>query len=107
MPCYSRITTKLTDLAAVKTAAEQLGYRVNQSGNVLYISGEGANSLSVFTIHGQKELDARAPGYGDTQALTKITKQYAVNKVKAIAQKKGFMVSKGNKPNQYVLTSFK
>ena len=107
MPCYSTITTKLTDLEAVKVGAEQLGYRVTHSGSVLRITGQGVSYLSIFTVRGEKFLEANAPGTGDSQALTKITRQYAVNKLKAVAQRKGFMVSQGSKPNQYVLTSFK
>lgn len=107
MPCYSTITTKLTDLEAVKIAAEQEGFNVVHNGQVLRITGANGVDFTVWRSGSEKTLRAQAEERADTDALRKVSKTYAVNKLKAVAKKRGFMVSKGAQPNQYVFTSFR
>lgn len=108
MPCYSTIQTKLTDLEAVKKAAEILGHTVEtrSGGSVLTINSANA-TISIYRRGAAKFLNAEADLPDDRALLTQVTRQYAIGKVKDLARKKGYLVSQGTKPGQYVLTSYR
>ena len=114
MPCYSSIQTDLIDIATIEKVAPGLGITVTRRNSNRYILGKtDARGRTEVEIRREKEGEkfSTVPGtqYGNIEddLITPLTQAYAKDKIKTFAAKRGYTVSAGNKPGEYVLTSYK
>lgn len=87
MPCYSRITTKMTNGSYLGTALRALGYTVDGEGDMLTASLDGTR------INFTRSRGAYS-ATGDTSNLMGISKKYAEIGVRDFARKRGYTVEK-------------
>ena len=98
MPCYSRITTTLTDAEHLGAALDALGYAVESRGESVIGTRDG-KTITFSKGYGGAFTVARG-----TQGLTEITMEYARIGVKAFAKSRGFAVqSYDEKTSTFVL----
>lgn len=104
MPCYSVVTTKLLDAEAVKTAIEQLGWKVKRfEESRIIFEARGGRTVQLFRVRKSETFQT----YSVAPQLDELTRKYAEVKVKAFAKKKGYLVSRGTTEGEFVLTSYK
>ena len=109
MPCDSTVYTKLKDIVDIVAAAEKMGCTVviqSDDRNVsLTIRKKNGQSIALFRYYAEDEaFQTRSYDQGFIDSLTK---KYAEVKVRMFAQKRGYVVSKGQTEDQFVLVSYK
>jgi len=109
MPCYSGIETKLTDLETVQKAAEATGITVTKRSATRYTLSKDGESIDIECKAGEKYFSTVAYSGSSNwpdAIIRPLTQQYAKERVKQFAKKRGYMVSAGSKPGQVVLTKY-
>lgn len=110
MPCFSNIQTILIDLEVIQQVAEQAGFTVSRRTANRYTISKGREHIDIErTEAGQKFNTVAYSGSNNwpTEIIEPLVVGYAKAKLKAFAKKSGYVLSAGNKPNEYVLTSYK
>jgi len=90
MPCYSMITTKLTDGVRIANALYALGYQVQTGIGETTIRGTKRGEEIVFTKGATYSVS------GSTENLAAISRKYAEIGVRQFAQRRGFSVTEND-----------
>lgn len=109
MPCFSKIQTLLIDLATIESAAKSLGIEALKRTSNSYTLKKGNIQVGIErTREGEKFFIPAFSGSGDFQneIMQPLTQEYGKERMKYWAKKRGYTVSTGSKPNQYVLSKY-
>ena|SRR5579859_5326215 len=107
MPCYSRVVTKMNDVEAIKEAATAAGLLIEVNSKTLVTIIHSGTRLQMQRASADQPFFCYAEYDKQKTMLASLTKGYATARVKAFAKKRGYMVSQGTKPGEYVLTSYR
>jgi hypothetical protein len=105
MPCYSKIQTILIDLTTIEAAVKSLGIQITKRTPNLFILKRGDEQVEISrTREGERFTTSYASSEGEL--MKTIVPAYAKERVKQFARSKGYTVSAGTKPGQFVLTKY-
>jgi hypothetical protein len=107
MPCYSRVETKLKDVPALQAAAAAAGMTLEVNSKTLVTLVHGSTRLQFQRLNETMPFVCYAEYDKQKAMLNAVTSRYAEARVKAFAKKRGYMVSQGAKPGEFVLTSYR
>lgn len=110
MPCYSKVTTLLIDLTAIEEATKSLGITVQKHSHNRITLSKGNEQITLSRNVGEKKFST-VPYSGsaswDTEILQPLIPAYAKVQVKKFAAKRGYTLSVGSQPGEYVLNSYR
>lgn len=109
MPCFSKILTLLIDLKTIEEAAKALGISVTKRTPNSYTLRRGSEYINIERVKEGEKFSvspySSSNGFQE-QILKPLLIGYARERMKQFAQKRGYTVSTGSKPNSYVLTKY-
>lgn len=92
MPCYSRITTKMTDTERLAESLRALGFEVKVAANM--VTGTAAGKSIRYEMVGGAYSIPRLGSYGVTKDdMSNVGRKYAELGVRAFARSRGFSVT--------------
>ncbi len=102
MPCYSKIQTKLLDVASIEAAASQLGITVKKINVNNIVLTKGYETVTLSRLTEKEQFSAQ----GDTSLLDELIPVYARKQLVKFAKSRGYTVSQGNTSSEFVLTKY-
>ncbi len=102
MPCFSKIQTKLLDVASIEAAASQLGITVKKINANNIVLTKGYDTVTLSRLNEKEQFSAQ----GDTSLLDEMIPAYAKKQLVKFAKSKGYTVSQGNTGGEFVLTKY-
>lgn len=103
MPCHSTIATKLRSLDEAERAARDLKAEVVRQGDVLRITLDG---VELVVWRQGEEIVTNRLSTREEAVLKRVTVAYAERKIKAVAAKRGFTVTKSAGKKEYALVKY-